>query len=173
MSLIKDLDVRLDIVGEGPERAVCTELVASNGLEARVTLHGWRSKAEVAAFYDQSDIFVFPSYREAGGNVALEAMGYSLPLVVVDRGGPGSATSANCAFKLKAENPQGLAEEIAAAVRRLASDRALRLRMGQSSREHVARTALWSAKLDRIDQIYDEVRQRAKPAQSASATTAN
>ena len=138
-----------------------------------MTLHGWRSKAEVAAFYEQADVFVFPSYREAGGNVALEAMGYSLPLVVVDRGGPGSATSAECAFKLKAENPQGLAEEIAAAVKRLASDRALRLRMGQASRQHVAQTALWSAKLDRIDRIYEEVRQQAMRVQSASAATAS
>ena len=42
-------------------------------------------------FYRAADVFVFPSYREPGGNVVFEAMSFGLPLVVGDRGGPGSA----------------------------------------------------------------------------------
>ena len=122
-----------------------------------MTFHGWRSKAEVADFYRAADIFVFPSYREPGGNVALEAMGYSLPLIVVDRGGPGSATSDACAIKLPVSTPEVLAGDIAAAIRKLATDPALRLKMGAAAHTHVEKTALWSAKLDRMDSIYAEL----------------
>ncbi|MXN46298.1 glycosyltransferase [Shinella kummerowiae] len=157
LPLVSDLPVELDIVGEGPERAPCEALVASLGLEARVRMHGWQSKEKVGAFYRAADIFTFPSYREPGGNVALEAMGYSLPLIVVDRGGPGSATSDLCAMKLSVSTPEKLASDLAAAIATLAADAGLRDRMGRAAYDHVGKTALWSAKLDRVDTIYADL----------------
>lgn len=157
MAMLKGLPVRLDIVGDGPERAECERLIEGFGLGQRVTLHGWRPKAEVAEFYRQADIFVFPSYREPGGNVALEAMGHSLPLIVVDRGGPGSATDDTCAIRLPVSTPEALARDVSEAIRLLCHDPMLRYRMGNAARHHVAKTALWAAKLDRMDRIYAEV----------------
>ena len=157
LSLVPDLSVTLDIVGDGPDREPCEELVARHGLQQRVLLHGWRAKSEVAEFYRKADVFVFPSYREPGGNVAPEAMGFSLPLIVVNRGGPGSATSDLCAIRLEVTTPDALAHDLAKAIRTLATDVELRLRMGKAAHAHVSKTALWAAKLDRIDQIYGEI----------------
>jgi glycosyltransferase involved in cell wall biosynthesis len=157
MGLLPDLDVELDIVGEGPERAECEKLVAALDLGQRVRLHGWRQKDELPHFYRQADIFVFPSYREPGGNVALEAMAFSLPLVVVNRGGPGSAASDACAIKLSVTTPDALAADIALAIRKLALDGRLRAQMGAAAYAHVRQTALWSAKLDRMDSIYQDL----------------
>ncbi|MFA6153295.1 glycosyltransferase family 4 protein [Mesorhizobium sp.] len=157
LALLPELAVTLDIVGEGPDRAECEALIAAHGLADRAILHGWRSKAEVAEFYRRADVFVFPSYREPGGNVALEAMGFSLPLIVVDRGGPGSATSAACAIKLSISTPEALASDLATAIRRLAGDPRLRQEMGAAAHDHVTKTALWSAKLDRMDAIYGQI----------------
>lgn len=157
MSLVRDLDVVLDIVGEGPERVECEKLIAEYGLVGRVRLHGWRPKEELPDFYRAADIFVFPSYREPGGNVALEAMAFSLPLIVVDRGGPGSAVSTECAIKLHVTTPDALATDVAAAIRKLTLDKELRNRMGASAHKHVGQTALWSAKLDRMDAIYADL----------------
>lgn len=157
MPQLKDLDLHLDIVGEGPERVACEALIVELNLADRVTLHGWKSKEEVAGFYRQADIFVFPSYREPGGNVALEAMGYSLPLVVVNRGGPGSATSEACAVRLPASNPEALSRDIAEAVRALVENQDRRLLMGAEARRHVAATALWPAKIERIGALYEDL----------------
>ncbi|ASY65965.1 glycosyl transferase group 1 (plasmid) [Sinorhizobium sojae CCBAU 05684] len=154
MALVPDIDIDLDVVGEGPERSECEALIATLGLSERVALHGWRAKDELPEFYRRADIFVFPSYREAGGNVALEAMGFSLPLIVVDRGGPGSAASNLCAIKLPVTTPDALAVDIAGAIRRLATNSQLRRQMGAAAHEHVKQTALWSAKLERMDSIY-------------------
>lgn len=157
MGLIKDVDVVLDVVGEGPERGECENLARSLGISDRVFFHGWKSKPEVRDFYRQADIFTFPSYREPGGNVALEAMGFSLPLIVVDRGGPGSATSDRCAIKLAVSTPEALASDLASAIRRLAADRKLRCDMGKAAHTHVTDTALWTAKLDRMDSLYGQI----------------
>ncbi|WP_315925071.1 glycosyltransferase family 4 protein [Mesorhizobium sp. SP-1A] len=168
LALAPDLPVVLDIVGDGPERGECEALIVSLGLSDRVTIHGWRSKAEVADFYRAADIFVFPSYREPGGNVALEAMSFSLPLIVVDRGGPGSATSAACAVKLPVTTPQALARDVAAAIGRLVFDPGLRHRMGMAANAHVAATALWSAKLDRMDALYTDILESRRGALTAA-----
>lgn len=157
MSLLRDLDVELDVVGEGPERSECERLIAEHDQASRVRLHGWQRKEDVPDFYRRADIFVFPSYREPGGNVALEAMSFSLPLIVVDRGGPGSAVSSECAIKLDVTTPDALATDVAAAIRKLTVDQALRNRMGAAAYAHVERTALWSAKLDRMDAIYADL----------------
>jgi len=157
LGMIRDLPVTLDIVGEGPDRENCEALIDALGLPGRVVLHGWKDKAAISEFYRQADIFVFPSYREPGGNVVLEAMGHSLPLIVVDRGGPGSATSAECAIKLTVSTPEALATDLAAAIRTLTGDQHRRLAMGRAAHAHVKETALWSAKLDRMDSIYADV----------------
>ncbi|HST65842.1 MAG TPA: glycosyltransferase, partial [Mycobacteriales bacterium] len=105
MDHLSGLPVSLDIVGDGVERAACEELVATLGLGGRVRFHGRLPRAEVADFYRRADVFVFPSYREPGGNVAFEAMGYGLPLVVCDRGGPGAAVDDSCGIRVPARTP--------------------------------------------------------------------
>jgi glycosyltransferase involved in cell wall biosynthesis len=157
LARIRELPIVLDIVGEGPDRTECEALISNLNLAGRVILHGWKSKNEVSDFYRKADIFVFPSYREPGGNVALEAMGHSLPLIVANRGGPGSAVSNDCAVKLQISTPEALAEDLAAAIRKLTEDQALRLKMGIAAHRHVTKTALWPAKIDRMMEIYGQL----------------
>lgn len=78
---IKSLcNVHLDIVGEGPglTRAIDT----SAGLP--VYFHGF--KRDVATFYKDADLLIFPSHSEGQGLVLIEAMSYGLPCVASDIG---------------------------------------------------------------------------------------
>ncbi len=154
---IKDLDFVFDVVGDGPERESCEQLTEELGLSDRIVFHGWRAKSEIAGFYERSDVFVFPSYREPGGNVTLEAMAHSLPLIVCNRGGPGSATSDCCAIRMDVTTPDELTKSLVQAIRLLVIDKELRLRMGRAAHAHVSATALWSQKLDRIDVVYRQL----------------
>ena len=120
----EDLDFVFDVVGDGPERETCEQLTEELGLSDRIVFHGWRAKSEVSAFYERSDVFVFPSYREAGGNVTLEAMSHSLPLIVCNRGGPGSATSDCCAIRIDVVTPDELTKSLVQAIRLLVADEA-------------------------------------------------
>lgn len=154
---LRDLPVVLDVVGDGNDRLACEQLVAELGLGDRVTFHGTLPRHAVDEHYARADAFVFPSYREPGGNVSLEAMSFGLPLVVCDRGGPGANVSEACAIRLPAVSPQQLAADCAAAVRHLVEDRELRLRMGAAARDHAASHHLWSARTKRMLGLYDEV----------------
>lgn len=157
LGLVSDLDLTLDIVGAGPELAACEAIAAELGLGDRVTFFGARSRAEVADHYRAADVFVFPSFREPGGNVVFEAMGYGLPLIVADRGGPGSATDDSCAFRLPVTTAEAMVAGIAASVRSLATDPGLRLRMGAAGRARVQERALWSTKAESVGEIYSSI----------------
>jgi glycosyltransferase involved in cell wall biosynthesis len=89
-------------------------------------------------------------------------MSFSLPLIVVDRGGPGSATSDLCAIKLGVSTPVALANDIACSIRKLVENPELRAQMSAASYAHAQKTALWSAKLDRMDAIYAELMDNAR-----------
>lgn len=157
MDLVRDLDVVLDVVGEGNDRDACESLASELELTDRITFHGAKPRAEVDKFYERADVFAFPSYREPGGNVPLEAMSFGLPLIVCQRGGPGAETTDECAFRLEANSPGQLAADCATAIRKLVEDPELRLRMGAAGRAHVAEHHQWPARLKRMMEIYSEV----------------
>ncbi|WP_106816273.1 glycosyltransferase family 4 protein [Microbacterium timonense] len=157
MDALRDLDVVLDVLGDGNDREACEQLIAELGLGDRITLHGSVPRHVVDEYYRAADVFVFPSYREPGGNVSLEAMSWGLPVVVCRRGGPGANVDESCAFLLEAQTPTQLAADCAAAVRALVEDPSLRARMGEAGRRRVETTHLWSERLDRMDRIYEEL----------------
>lgn len=157
MDAIRDLDVVLDVLGEGNDREACEALIAELGLSDRITLHGAVPRADVDEYYRRADVFVFPSYREPGGTVVLEAMSWGLPVIVCRRGGPGANVDDSCAITLDARDPQQLAADCAVALRNLVADPARRLAMGEASRSHVLTTHLWSQRVDRMRRVYDEI----------------
>ena len=148
---------RLDVVGDGPDREACEALARELGVAQHVTFHGRQDRASVEAHYRAADVFVFPSYREPGGNVVLEAMGHGLPVVVVDRGGPASAVDDACAIRLPVTTPAALAADVAAAIECLASDPALRATMGRAARLRMEHVGLWEAKIDTAELLYARV----------------
>jgi len=157
MGRLRDLDVVLDVLGQGNDREACEALVGELGLQGRVTFHGAVPRATVDEYYRRADIFVFPSYREPGGSVVLEAMAHGLPLVVCERGGPGANVDDLCAFRMPAVSPEQLAGDCAAAVRILVEDPALRLRMGEAARARAATTHLWEHRVERMAALYEVV----------------
>jgi glycosyltransferase involved in cell wall biosynthesis len=158
LDLLRGLPVSLDVVGDGYDRAACEALVGELGLTDRVRFAGRRTRAEVDEYYRRADVFVFPSYREPGGNVAFEAMGHGLPLVVCDRGGPGAVVDETCGITVPAVSPEQLAQDVAGAVGELVKDRDRRLALGAGARSRVERIGLWPAKADRVGELYDQLR---------------
>jgi glycosyltransferase involved in cell wall biosynthesis len=156
MTHLRDLPVHLDIVGDGFDRPACEALASDLGLGARVTFHGAQPHDSIGRFYRDADIFVFPSYREPGGNVVFEAMGACLPLIVSDRGGPGFAVDDSCGVRVTANDPRQYASDLAAAARRLVLDGQLRREMGESSRRRVSEIGLWESKISAANRIYAE-----------------
>lgn len=78
----------LQVVGDGPEHDRLREIVAERGLR-NVYFEGRRSQQELAQMMRDCDGFVFPSIRELGAGVVIEAMACGMTCFVSDYGAPG------------------------------------------------------------------------------------
>lgn len=50
------VNIKYDIVGDGPEKNILTEFIKEKSLEDIVTLHGWVTYTELKPFFDNSNI---------------------------------------------------------------------------------------------------------------------
>lgn len=83
----KNENVRLVILGEGPERKNLEKLIYDLKIENKVCLPGFLENSH--QYLKIADIFVSTSLYEGFGNVIIEAMAAGLPVIVTDCvGGP-------------------------------------------------------------------------------------
>jgi glycosyltransferase involved in cell wall biosynthesis len=80
-------DVRLHLVGDGPERVGLEHEVKIRHLEGRVVFHGWMDQCGLRRLYQAADAFVLPSFAEGIPVVLMEAMACELPCISTWIGG--------------------------------------------------------------------------------------
>jgi glycosyltransferase involved in cell wall biosynthesis len=76
--------VRLDVVGQGPERQRLVDLVDELGIADRVLLHGFLPEAEKARLLDEARLHLCASDAEGWGQVVVECASYGLPTLARD-----------------------------------------------------------------------------------------
>ncbi|RWN55626.1 glycosyltransferase family 4 protein [Mesorhizobium sp.] len=80
-------NIRLDVIGEGPERQVLETIAGKAGGGLVVEFLGGVPNMAIVNHYARADIFIMPSYREGFPRVVVEAMAMGLPIVATDAGG--------------------------------------------------------------------------------------
>jgi N-acetyl-alpha-D-glucosaminyl L-malate synthase BshA len=147
-----EIPSRLDLVGEGPERARIEDLVASLGLREHVRFLGERG--DLIALLQQSDLFLLPSQTESFGLAALEAMACGVPVVASDVGGVSEVVAdGETGFLAAAGDVAAMARH----ARRLLTDDDLHRRMSHAAR-HLAETQFrLSPAVDRYEAAYRRV----------------
>lgn len=148
-------DHRLVMVGDGPERPAIEQLVRDMGLEDHVTLTGWRTQDEVAAYMREADIFAFPSIRELGAGAVLEAMACGLACVVVDYGGPAELIDTDRGVKVPLGSMDQIVDRFGAALEQLVSDPQTTATLGRAARQHALRYYTWDAKARKTMAVYE------------------
>jgi glycosyltransferase involved in cell wall biosynthesis len=114
--------------------------LAEPDLVGRVVVHGRLARDEVAALYGAADVFVLPAYREPYGTVWGEAMALGLPVVGWRAGNlPYLADDEREALLVA----PGDVEALSRALLRLASDGALRARLGEDARRRASTFPTW------------------------------
>ena len=98
----------LRIVGDGPEEPRLRAIVAEAGAEDRVIFEGRKTQAEVAEIMRDADAFVFPSIRELGAGVVIEAMACGLVTIVTDYGAPGDLAANGRGVRVPLQPMEGL-----------------------------------------------------------------
>jgi len=147
----------LDIFGDGPERGRLEKRVHTLGLSETVTFHGFVEQAELAGRLTLCDALVLPSLFECGGAVVLEAMALALPVIATRWGGPADYLDETCGVLIDPHSPEQLTGDLSSAIKLLAQDADLRLRLGECGRQKVEREYDWEQKLDHMLQFYRRV----------------
>ena len=152
--LVRDGKVTLDIIGDGPEKGRLAEMVARQRLGQGVELAGWVAHDQLHERLGQSEVFAFPSIREFGGAVVLEAMALGLTPIVVDYGGPAEMVTPSTGFVV----PIGPREKIVAGFSRvletLVSHPEAIESMGHLARQRVLGCFTWPAKARQTLEVY-------------------
>jgi len=119
-----------------------------------VTMISWLPRTELLAAMASADVFLFPSFRDGGGAVVVEAMAAGLPVVCLDSGGPGFHVQPRWGFKIEPGRPGEVVEAFARALRVLARDREFRRSLGRSGQQRAHDYYLWDRRGERLAAIY-------------------
>jgi glycosyltransferase involved in cell wall biosynthesis len=111
-------EVVLDVIGDGPMMGELKELLVKLGSPANINLRGWVDHTKVQEWLAKADVFAFPSVREFGGAVALEAMAVGCVPIVLDYGGPAELVTDRTGFLV----PMGDRRQIVSCFRVVLSD---------------------------------------------------
>jgi colanic acid/amylovoran biosynthesis glycosyltransferase len=137
-----DLDIRLDVVGNGPLLKQMREMVARLGIGNRIVLHGGLTNGEVRELLEQAHVFVLHSVTANDGDMEgipvsiMEAMAMGLPVVSTRHSGiPELVADGVSGFLVEERDVATTAE----AIERLADDPELVARMGREGRAIVER----------------------------------
>jgi glycosyltransferase involved in cell wall biosynthesis len=99
------------------------------GIETMVVYHGPKYGIEKIYYWNQTDIFVFPTFHETFGLVNIEAMQWRLPIVTTDEGGiPDVVKDGVNGLICKRKDAMSLA----VALERLITEPRLRTQMGEN-----------------------------------------
>lgn len=157
--------IHLTIVGEGSERATLEESIKPLNLQEFVTLTGWVKQEQTLEFYQKSDVFCFPSIREFGGAVVLEAMACGLPCIVVNNGGIGEYVTEVTGFKIEPISRDYIRDELTQKIQTLVENESLWQSMSAQSIER-AKDFTWPRKAQKIVNIYEQLMADQNPSKS-------
>lgn len=156
---------RLLIVGEGPERPRLERIVEEHNLVGCVELTGQKAQAEVGELMSQAEILAFPSIRELGAGVVVEAMACGMACVVVDYGGPAMLVQPDRGIKIPIGNFDHLVRRFTEELEQLVTDPDRVAHIGASAHDHAITHYSWDVKAQKMVEIYNWVtsRRQAKP----------
>ncbi|CUK13022.1 Glycosyltransferase KanE [Ruegeria denitrificans] len=133
----------LDIAGDGPARPAVETLMAPFG--SKVRFLGQCDRDALQKLYETASVLVWPGVNEAYGMIYLEAQASGLPVVAQDRPGVRDVLAPSDYPSVEA-GPKSLA----ARLRSLLDNPALRLSQGAKARTHIAERHLMPAATDRF-----------------------
>lgn len=152
-------NMRLHVVGDGPELELCKQL-ADDARTDSIKFFGARSHEEVKKFMEEADVFILNSRRGDRGDMEgmpvslLEAMSMALAVISSRHAGIPEAIS-NEVEGLLINEKDNIA--LTTAIERLANDKDLRKRLGEAARQKVLSRFTTNETNRKIIEVYRSV----------------
>ena len=152
---LRDGTLVIDILGNGPMEDGLKALVKERGLDTAVNFRGWVAHEEVQGILSSADMLTFPSVREFGGGVVLEAMALGVVPVICDYAGPSELVDASTGYKVPMGSRDAVITNFRATLADILSDPTILEEKSNAARQKVASTYTWAKKAEQIKEIYD------------------
>lgn len=143
------VDIRLTLVGDGPDLSAFQNMAESKGQAAFITCVG--KKSNPAPYYEDADVFILPSYHEHQSYSILEAMRAGLPVLAYDTGGNGELVATGVTGRL---SPLGATRHMGAQLAELATEYSLRRALGMAGLARLTREFGCNRFLDEVASVY-------------------
>ncbi len=148
---------RLRIIGDGPERPRIEAMVQDAGAGDRVSFEGSKQQAEVASAMRNCDAFVFPSIRELGAGVVIEAMASGALCIVTDYGAPGDLVAAGRGVAIPLRPLDELVVSCRDAMLACLDRPEAHAALAKAGQDHALEHYTWDAKARRTVEVYEAV----------------
>ena len=125
---------KLNIIGDGNEMTPLKNKIKELGMEHNVILHGFSSREYINHMLENSSIYVMTSFEESFGIVLLEAQSFGIPCVAFDsaQGATEIISDSKDGYLIKNRDKDEMVDKICT----LISDKELRRKLGEKSREN-------------------------------------
>jgi glycosyltransferase involved in cell wall biosynthesis len=144
----------LTVIGSGPDEHWLRRLARDLGVEQAVTWVGKLPQQQLFRAYREYDALLFPSLRDSGGLVVLEALAQGLPVICLDLGGPGVIVDDSCGRRVATgqQDEAGVVRALAKHIEELASDPQLLAQLHQGAYRRACEFS-WDAL---VSAVYDK-----------------
>ena len=158
-----DGTLTLDIVGDGPMLAALQKKVAEFGVTGAVTFHGWVAHSDVQSILGNAHLLTFPSVREFGGGVVLEAMALGVVPMICDYAGPTELVDDTTGFKVAMGSRATVVAGFRNALEQVLANPGQLAAKSKAARSKVKTHYTWAAKAKQIKDVYHWVLNRDGP----------
>jgi len=157
LPLIKEGKLELDIIGDGPLMPVLVDMIKSNNIISGVRLTGWVEHSAIQDIMCKSHVFSFPSIREFGGGVVLEAMALGLVPLIVDYAGPGELVDDHVGLKIPLESRKEITLSLRNKLTWIIGNKVDLRTLSMNAKKRVFDLYTWDKKASQIHSVYDWV----------------
>jgi glycosyltransferase involved in cell wall biosynthesis len=152
--ILKEHD--LIILGDGPLRSYLEAKVEQNNCSDIISFVGWKTQKEVSEYMRNCEIFAFPSIRELGAGVVVEAMACGMASIVIDYGAPGKLVGDDCGIVIELSNREKLQLDFQHGLEKLVNLNGLQILRDNAAKKSKSLYS-WEKKAQTYLELYQEV----------------
>jgi len=148
---------RLFIVGEGPQRDFLQKLARELKVSDKIGFIPRLTREELIKKMRACDVFLYPSLREGGGAVVVEALASGLPVICLDLAGPSIHVREDCGIKIEPRDPDYVLRNMSEALEKLYLDKNRWIQLSQKAVERAKNHYLWDRLGEHLQEIYERI----------------
>jgi len=152
-----ELHWKFIIIGDGPEYRRLQKLAKKLNLVSQTTFTGFLPREEVFKYFENADIFLFPSFREGTSWALVEAMSYGVVPIVLDIGGNSLVVDEKCGIKIRIWKKMNLIDELTKSIIKLLEDDELRKDLSSGAKSKVQKELNWESKIAKVRAALDSL----------------